>query len=99
MPWSTLKNSKTRFPLISIEKAANKIVIIYKCYYKEVILKEVRITGEDNKTYTPDQRLGNIDKNVEYSKKLGLMLWIPTTQESLGDRVRSLTLQIDISCL
>ena len=71
MPWSTLKNSKTRFPLISIDKAANKIVIIYKRYYEEVILKEVPITGGDNKTYTPDQRLGNIDENVEYSKKLG----------------------------
>ena len=47
-----LKKIQTRFVIAAIDKAAYNIEIICKRYYSEVILKEVGIIGEENKTYT-----------------------------------------------
>ena len=67
-----LQTLHSKFVVVPIDKAANNVSIICKRYYVEVILKEIGIIGEGNKTYVPSSvsKEEIIDDNSEYSKKL-----------------------------
>ena len=81
-----LKNLQKHFVL-----AAINIAIICKCFYVEVILKEVGVLGDlGNPTYTHADResIDIISENCEYTSRLGydvsendkilpIMYWIP----------------------
>ena len=91
---SPLKIQK-RFVFVPIDEAANTIAIICKHFYVDATLKEVGINGEENKTYirSKERKCEIIEKNIEYSKKLGfkmsakekdlpLMYWLPKMRKN-----------------
>ena len=84
-----LQNFHKKYVLVPIDKAANNVAIICKRHYVEVILKEIRVSPENN-TYVSSQLSSNeiIFNNIEYAKNLGLkvddkdlslpdMYWMP----------------------
>ena len=71
---SYLETLHSKFVLVPIDKAANNVSVICKRFYVEVILKEIGILGEGNKTYvkTTSSQDEIVEINVEYSQRLNL---------------------------
>ena len=97
---SYLDQLKKEFVFVPIDKAASNVAIICKRYYLQVILKEIRILGDGNKTYCKANREKDeiINENIEYTKRLNfkttekeetlpIMYWIPKLHKNpIGTR-------------
>ena len=93
-----LEHSK-KIVIVPINTASNNVVIIWKRYYDERILKEIVLIGHGNGTYCKayESFYELNDENTEYSKCLGfkvikkiiktLPTWIlKTNKTSIGAR-------------
>ena len=85
-----LETMQKDYVFVPIDKASKNVAIICKKYYVEVLLKEIGIIGNGNKTYSKSEKAHDeiINENMEYTKRLGLkfnedekslplMYWIP----------------------
>ena len=69
---SCLEVIKKEFALALTDKASNKVVIICKRYYVDVILNKRDVIGHENNTYSKANKRcdGITAENTEYTKRL-----------------------------
>ena len=68
----SIESLRKKFVFVPIDKASNKVAIIYKRYYVEVILNEIDLTGHGDYIYCKSDKSSDniVDKNTEYTKRL-----------------------------